>query len=269
MLLVHAHPDDETIGSCVTMARYASEGVAVTLLTCTRGEEGEVLVPELAQLGAAHDDELGPHREQELAAAMAVLGVADHRFLGGPGRWRDSGMMGLPTNDRPEAFWRADLVEASAQVCAVVREVRPQVLVTYDSNGGYGHPDHIAISQFTTAAVVCAGDAGYDTHDRSQGNPLPSHRVAKLHYMAWRNDKWDAYQAAFRKLTSMVDGVPGNQIAWTLKVHERTAEKWRHRFRQGPRDGRDGVPNERRAVVRRYDSYSRRQARLKLQDFVS
>ena len=143
MLLVHAHPDDETIASGVTMAKYVAEGARVTLLTCTRGEEGEVLVPALERLAAHHDDELGPHREQELAAAMAVLGVRDHRFLGGAGRWRDSGMMGTPANDKPDAFWRADLVEASAEVARVVREVRPQVLVTYDTFGGYGHPDHI------------------------------------------------------------------------------------------------------------------------------
>jgi N-acetyl-1-D-myo-inositol-2-amino-2-deoxy-alpha-D-glucopyranoside deacetylase len=156
MLVVHAHPDDETIGTGVTMARYVSEGVAVTLLTCTRGEEGEVLVPELEHLGAAHEDRLGEHREVELAEAMAVLGVTDHRFLGAAGRWRDSGMMGLPTNDRPEAFWRADLLEASTEVCAVVREVRPQVLLTYDTNGGYGHPDHIQAHRVATYGSALA-----------------------------------------------------------------------------------------------------------------
>ena len=110
------------------MARYVAEGAHVTLLTCTRGEEGEVLVPELEHLAAARDDELGPHREGELAAAMAVLGVTDHRFLGGAGRWRDSGMMGRRRNDRPDCFWRADLLEAATELVAVVREVRPQVL---------------------------------------------------------------------------------------------------------------------------------------------
>ncbi|MGZ4633400.1 MAG: N-acetyl-1-D-myo-inositol-2-amino-2-deoxy-alpha-D-glucopyranoside deacetylase [Actinomycetes bacterium] len=143
MLLVHAHPDDETIATGVTMARYVAEGAAVTLVTCTRGEEGEVLLPELEKLAAHHDDELGPHRVQELAAAMRVLGVTDHRFLGGVGRWRDSGMMGTQANNRDDCFWRADLLEASAELCAVVRETRPQVLVTYDTFGGYGHPDHI------------------------------------------------------------------------------------------------------------------------------
>jgi N-acetyl-1-D-myo-inositol-2-amino-2-deoxy-alpha-D-glucopyranoside deacetylase len=143
LLLVHAHPDDETIATGVTMARYVAQGAGVTLVTCTRGEEGEVLVDALGHLAAAKDDELGAHREVELADAMAVLGVTDHRFLGGAGRWRDSGMMGEPTNDRADCFWRADLLEAASELVQVIREVRPQVLVTYDTFGGYGHPDHI------------------------------------------------------------------------------------------------------------------------------
>ncbi len=143
LLLVHAHPDDETTSSGVTMARYAAEGAQVTLVTCTLGEEGEVLVESLAHLAAAQDDQLGPHRMTELAAAMEVLGVSDYRFLGGPGRWRDSGMMGEPSNDRADCFWRADLLEAAAELVAIIREVRPQVLVTYNEFGGYGHPDHI------------------------------------------------------------------------------------------------------------------------------
>src|SRR6478735_10321584 len=143
VLFVHAHPDDECIGNGATMAQYAAQGVHVTLVTCTRGEEGEVLVPDLANLAADQDDELGAHRETELSAAMAELGVADHRFLGGAGRYRDSGMMGLPTNDRPECFWQADVDEAASHLVAVIREVRPLVLATYNDNGGYGHPDHI------------------------------------------------------------------------------------------------------------------------------
>src|SRR6059058_2282153 len=124
LLLVHAHPDDETIVSGATMARYVAEGAQVTLLTCTLGEEGEVLVPELAMLAADQADQLGGYRIGELSAAMAHLGVTDHRFLGGPGRWRDSGMIGTPANDKPRAFWNADLDEAVAAAVAVVREVR-------------------------------------------------------------------------------------------------------------------------------------------------
>jgi N-acetyl-1-D-myo-inositol-2-amino-2-deoxy-alpha-D-glucopyranoside deacetylase len=161
LLLVHAHPDDETINNGATMARYVAEGVSVTLLTCTLGEEGEVLVPALAQLAADQADQLGGYRISELAAAMAALGVSDWRFLGGAGRYRDSGMMDTPANDKPRAFWRADLDEAVAHAVAVVREVRPQVLVTYDEVGGYGHPDHIQAHRVAMAAVQAAADPAY------------------------------------------------------------------------------------------------------------
>jgi N-acetyl-1-D-myo-inositol-2-amino-2-deoxy-alpha-D-glucopyranoside deacetylase len=161
LLLVHAHPDDETINNGATMARYVAEGVAVTLLTCTLGEEGEILVPELAQLAADQADQLGGYRISELRAAMAALGVTDSRFLGGAGRYRDSGMIGTAANEHPRAFWNADLDEAVAAAVAVVREVRPQVVVTYDENGGYGHPDHIQAHRVAMGAVAAAADAGY------------------------------------------------------------------------------------------------------------
>jgi N-acetyl-1-D-myo-inositol-2-amino-2-deoxy-alpha-D-glucopyranoside deacetylase len=158
LLLVHAHPDDETTGTGAAMARYVAEGAQVTLVTCTLGEEGEVLVPALSHLAAAEGDQLGGYRYYELSRAMSELGVTDYRLLGGPGRWRDSGMMGLPTNDVPRAFWRADLAEATRELVAVVREVRPQVLVTYDDNGGYGHPDHVQAHRVAMAAVDAAAD---------------------------------------------------------------------------------------------------------------
>ena len=161
LLLVHAHPDDETINNGATMARYVADGAGVTLLTCTLGEEGEVLVPELAQLAADQGDQLGGYRMGEIAAAMAALGVTDHRWLGGAGRYRDSGMMGTPANDHPRAFWNADLDEAVAHAVAVVRDVRPQVVVTYDPNGGYGHPDHIQAHRVAMGAVEAAADPGY------------------------------------------------------------------------------------------------------------
>jgi N-acetyl-1-D-myo-inositol-2-amino-2-deoxy-alpha-D-glucopyranoside deacetylase len=161
LLLVHAHPDDETINNGATMARYVTEGAQVTLLTCTLGEEGEILVPELEQLAADQADQLGGYRIGELRAAMDALGVTDFRFLGGPGRYRDSGMMGTTANEHPRAFWNADLDEAVAHAVAVVREVRPQVVVTYDENGGYGHPDHIQAHRVAMAAVTAAADPGY------------------------------------------------------------------------------------------------------------
>src|SRR5580693_10775389 len=143
LLLVHAHPDDESIGTGATMAKYAAEGARVTLVTCTLGELGEVIPPDLAHLAWDSGGGLGQYRIGELAAACAELGVADHRFLGGAGRWRDSGMMGTPSNDWPGCFWQADVDEAARTLLAVITEVRPQVLVTYDANGFYGHPDHI------------------------------------------------------------------------------------------------------------------------------
>jgi N-acetyl-1-D-myo-inositol-2-amino-2-deoxy-alpha-D-glucopyranoside deacetylase len=161
ILLVHAHPDDETIGNGATMARYVAEGAQVTLVTCTRGEEGEVLVPELAHLAADQEDGLGEHREKEMADAMGHLGVTDQRWLGGAGRYRDSGMIGTPANDRPDCFWRADLLEAADHLVEVIREVRPQVLVTYDEFGGYGHPDHIQAHRVATYAHALAGAPSY------------------------------------------------------------------------------------------------------------
>lgn len=143
LLLVHAHPDDETIGSGVTMAKYAAAGADVSLVTCTLGEEGEVLVADLEHIGVNGEDRLGDHRIVELGNAMGELGVTDWRLLGEPGKYRDSGMMGEPSNDRQDCFWRTDLLDASLDLVPVIRELRPQVMVTYDDFGGYGHPDHI------------------------------------------------------------------------------------------------------------------------------
>ena len=179
LLLVHAHPDDESIGTGGTMAKYAAENALVTLVTCTLGEEGEIVVDHLKHLAADQDDGLGHHRIGELAAACEALGVEDHRFLGGAGRWRDSGMMGTPQNDRPDCFWQADLDEATRALVAVVRETRPQVVVTYDAHGGYGHPDHIQAHRVTRAAVAAAADPSY-APDLGE-----TWRVAKLYWTAF------------------------------------------------------------------------------------
>jgi N-acetyl-1-D-myo-inositol-2-amino-2-deoxy-alpha-D-glucopyranoside deacetylase len=144
ILLVHAHPDDETINNGATMALYADLGAQVTLVTCTRGEEGEILVPELSHLGSDAQDQLGEHREIELANAMKELGISDYRFLGAPTtKFRDSGMMGTDPNNRPDVFWQADLDSAAKILVEVVEEIKPHILITYDEIGGYGHPDHI------------------------------------------------------------------------------------------------------------------------------
>ena len=185
LLLVHAHPDDESINNGATMARYVDAGIGVTLITCTAGEMGEVLVPDLSHLAYEETGGLGKHRRGELDEAMEVLGVSDHRFLGGYGRFHDSGMAWheeghavaaetLPDN----AFWKADLTEAADELVTVIREVRPQVLVTYDQFGGYGHPDHI---QAHRVAMYAAQLAAVPSYRLDLGEP---HDIAKIYWTA-------------------------------------------------------------------------------------
>lgn len=157
-MMVHAHPDDESIVTGATLAKYAAEGAEVTLVTCTLGEEGEVIPSELGHLVAERDDTLGEYRIGELGKACVALGVRDHRFLGGPGHYRDSGMMGGPTNEHPKAFWGADVEEAARLLAEIIREVRPQVLVSYDEHGGYGHPDHVQAHRVTRRACDKANE---------------------------------------------------------------------------------------------------------------
>ncbi|WP_433699882.1 N-acetyl-1-D-myo-inositol-2-amino-2-deoxy-alpha-D-glucopyranoside deacetylase [Nocardiopsis sp. CA-288880] len=158
LMMVHAHPDDESIVTGATLAKYAAEGAGVTLVTCTLGEEGEVIPDDLAHLAADRDDTLGSHRIGELEKACVALGVRDHRFLGGAGRYRDSGMAGGPANDHPKAFAGADPEAAATMLAEVIREVRPHVLVSYDEYGGYGHPDHVQAHRITRRACARAGE---------------------------------------------------------------------------------------------------------------
>lgn len=168
LLLVHAHPDDESIGTGITMAKYVGEGAAVTLVTCTLGEEGEVLVPELEHLGAEREDRFGPYRIQELHNAMAALGVTDYLRLGGDFRFRDSGMewddnhQAVPRDVlRAGIFWTADLLDTANELVPVIRDRRPHVLVTYDERGNYGHPDHIQAHRVAMYAYLLAGVPSY------------------------------------------------------------------------------------------------------------
>ena len=157
LLLVHAHPDDESLSTGGTIARYAAAGTRVTVVTCTLGEQGEVIGDELAGLAAEHADQLGGYRLTELRAACAALGVTAHRFLGGVGRWRDSGMAGTDANRDPRAFVAGDPDEQAGQLAAIMTEVRPDVVVSYDASGGYGHPDHLRAHEITKAAAARTG----------------------------------------------------------------------------------------------------------------
>jgi LmbE family N-acetylglucosaminyl deacetylase len=194
LLAVLAHPDDESLGFGGTLARYAAEGVGTYLLTATRGERGR-----FGSLGKSADPvEVGGVREAELREAAAVLGIREVSILNYP----DGAVDEVP----PAMAIRA--------IASHIRRIRPQVIVTFGPDGAYGHPDHIAVSQFTTAAAVCAADTSYRTADGSQAGPDLPHRTEKLHYLAWRNSKWEAYEAAFRKLTSLVDGIQRQAAPW-------------------------------------------------------
>lgn len=160
LLFVHAHPDDETLTNGATIAHYAARGAQVHVVTCTLGEEGEVIGERWAQLAVDHADQLGGYRIGELTAALRALGVDEPIFLGGAGRWRDSGMAGTPSRRR-QRFVDADEREAVGALVALIRELRPHVVVTYDPNGGYGHPDHIHAHVVTTAAVTAAATDDY------------------------------------------------------------------------------------------------------------
>jgi len=196
LMAVLAHPDDESLGVGGTLARYASEGVGVFLLTATRGDSGRYH-------GHRPDDPRHPGamalaniREAELRAAASVLGVKDVSLL----------------DYHDQHLDRADPREAVAAIVGHLRRVRPDVVLTFGPDGAYGHPDHIAVSQFTTAAIVAAADPAFAFDGREAAEP--PHSVSKLYYIAWPESAWTAYQAAFRKLISTVDGVDRQATPW-------------------------------------------------------
>lgn len=174
LLAVHAHPDDETITMGGLLALCADRGIATSVICCTDGKVATIFDPEYA----AHEDEIRPRlkeiREAELRRAGEILGVSEINFL----EFGDSGMAGTETNNAPGAFWRADFDEAVGRVVAYIRRFRPHVVVTYDGNGGYGHPDHIQAHRVTLVAVEAANAAVYP----EAGAPW---RVSKLYYTAF------------------------------------------------------------------------------------
>jgi N-acetyl-1-D-myo-inositol-2-amino-2-deoxy-alpha-D-glucopyranoside deacetylase len=160
LLFVHAHPDDETLTTGATIAHYVSRGAEVRVVTCTLGEEGEVIGDRYAQLAVDAADQLGGYRIGELTSALNALGIEQPIFLGGAGRWRDSGMAGTAPR-RWQRFVDADMREAVGELVTIIRQLRPHVVVTYDANGGYGHPDHIHAHEVTKAAVAASGGSDY------------------------------------------------------------------------------------------------------------
>jgi N-acetyl-1-D-myo-inositol-2-amino-2-deoxy-alpha-D-glucopyranoside deacetylase len=193
LLFVHAHPDDETLMTGGTIAHYAANGAEVHVVTCTLGEEGEVIGERYAQLAVDAADQLGGYRIGELSAALTALGVREPIFLGGPGRWRDSGMTGTPPRSR-RRFMDADMREAVGELVAIIRRVRPHVVVTYDPDGGYRHPDHIQVHRVTTEAVVAS---------EGDDHPGTSWRVPKVY---WTVIATSAMAAGLDALDEIPDG---------------------------------------------------------------
>lgn len=178
LLVVHAHPDDECLGTGGTLARYSAEGVRTVLVTATKGEEGEIHDPDLTEEEAR--PRLAEIREGELRRACAILGVGTLEFLG----YRDSGMMGTEANARPENFHNADFDEAVGRLVAIVRRHRPQVLITYNEDGGYGHPDHLQCHKVAAATFDAAADpARYP-------DAGPAWAIGKFYAIAWSREGW-------------------------------------------------------------------------------
>lgn len=191
LLFVHAHPDDESLGTGATIAHYAARGADVRVVTCTLGEEGEVIGDRWAELAVDRADQLGGYRIGELTAALRALGIGEPYYLGGAGRWRDSGMRGTPRRHR-QRFIDADERETVGALVAVIREQRPHVVVTYDPGGGYGHPDHVHAHRVTVAALAAAGPgAGADF----PGEPWA---VPKFYWSVFATS---AFEAAMDSLT--------------------------------------------------------------------
>src|SRR5438309_6548905 len=192
LMAILAHPDDESLGNGGILAKYAAEGIETSLVVATRGERGwwgkEEEYPGL--------DAFGKRREAEVLAAAKVLGLHRVEFLD----YLDGELD------------QADPTEAITKIVGHLRRVRPDVVVTFGPDGAYGHPDHIAICQFTTTATIAAADAAR-VFDGAAAE-LPAHAVSKLYYIAWSESTWAAYQEAVSRLSSRVDGVERQATPW-------------------------------------------------------
>lgn len=195
LMAVLAHPNDEALGVGGTLAKYASEGVDVFLLTATHGDSGRYRGYRPGDHRHPGPSALATIRETELRNAASVLGVRDVSLL----------------DYRDQHLDRADPREAVSGIAGHLRRVRPDVVVTFGPDGAYGHPDHIAVSQFTTAAIVAAADAAFACDRIEDAGP---HAVSKLYYMAWPESTWTAYQAAIGKPISTIDGVERHATPW-------------------------------------------------------
>ncbi len=204
LMLILAHPDDESLGNGGILAKYASEGVETYLVTATRGEQGWFGPPD----ENPGPEALGRIREAELLDAAKVLQIREVSFLD----YHDGELEQANPN------------EVVTQIAQHIRRVQPQVVVTFDQNGLYGHPDHIAISQFTTSAVAAAADPQFS------GDNTEPHHVSKLYYMAWTQEEIELYESAFGELVMQINGHSRGSIPWpewAITTRPDTSAVWR------------------------------------------
>ena len=220
LLAIFAHPDDEAFGTGGTLSHYARQGVRIGLVCATRGEVGEIADPSLAT-----PETLGQVRGGELQCAAEALGISDLIFLD----YRDSGMEGTAENDHPDAYIKVESDEVVQKLVGIIRRLRPEVVLTFEPNGGYGHPDHKAIHRHTVAAVAAAGDA---SQYPDQGSPWQPSRlfytaIPRTVFVEMR-DRMEEYgidTTEFNRFEAY--GWPDDQVHLTLDVSEDTDAKWR------------------------------------------
>lgn len=233
LLAIFAHPDDEAFGTGGTLARYAAEGASIVLVCATRGEAGEI-----ADESQATPETLGDVRENELRCAAGALGISEVIFLD----YCDSGMDGTPENDAPQAFVNAPADEVISRLVGIIRRVRPDVVITFEPNGGYGHPDHIAAHRHTVAAFHAAADpARYpEQGDAWQASNLFYTAIPRSFFLEMR-DQLEAMgedTSDFARWEESGAGWPDEQINVTLDVTQKIEAKWTalncHRTQFGP-----------------------------------
>jgi N-acetyl-1-D-myo-inositol-2-amino-2-deoxy-alpha-D-glucopyranoside deacetylase len=254
LIFVHAHPDDECLSTGGTIARYSDEGVRVVLVTCTNGEFGEIAdVPDLGDVDELRP-RLGQIRAEELRAACRELGDVDIRLLG----YHDSGMEGTPENSDPRAFVNQDPADAVARVASIIRETTPDVLVTYNDYGFYGHPDHIRTHEIAMAAMAAAADDGY------RPDLGPRHRVTKTYYtavprslLAAGRDMAEQFGRSPDDFFTLEDidriGTPDESVTTSIDVSKYVDRKFRaleaHRTQRGTTEQFLAIPEEIRTAA--------------------
>jgi N-acetyl-1-D-myo-inositol-2-amino-2-deoxy-alpha-D-glucopyranoside deacetylase len=254
LMAVHAHPDDEAIGTGGILAKYAAMGIETVVVYCTRGEEGDINNPDFA----APDAEMTMEdiRMKELENALDVLGVSKTFFLG----YRDSGMAGNPKNNDSRAFARADVDTAGRHLADIIREIRPQVVATYNEKGLYGHPDHIMANKVTVRAFELAGNPAYPGKKevapwqvrKLYYTAVSLERMRKMHRMALQQGQDPGLDPEFL-------GTPDEKITTTVDVGDFLPKKFEallcHKSQIGPESFFRRVPRDRLNEFFKYEHY--------------